>query len=37
MIFKLIALNPNGYLRDKLNIFDLLIVLTSIVDFVLEN
>ena len=33
MTFKIIALNPRGYMRDKLNIFDMLIVLTSIVDF----
>ena len=33
MILKIIALNPTGYIRDKMNIFDMLIVLSSIVDF----
>ena len=32
MILKLIALSPLGYVRDKMNIFDGLIVAISIVD-----
>lgn len=33
MIIKIIALSPKGYARDNMNIFDMLIVITSLIDF----
>ncbi|XP_034552493.1 voltage-dependent L-type calcium channel subunit alpha-1D [Notolabrus celidotus] len=37
MIFKLIAFKPRGYIRDAWNIFDVLVVIGSVVDIILSQ